>query len=128
MASIVPFAQAMTLCDFHVGYGSGKVDLYGLFNTIRPHAGYPHTHARFCVFAQLVNGLGILPFHVDVRCATRDELIWTSGTNELSFATRNSIVRVAVTVEDLLFAEPGLYLLKLFCDNRWVCDTQLRLR
>ena len=33
-ASILPVAKALYLCDYHVGYSNGKVDLYGLFNAI----------------------------------------------------------------------------------------------
>jgi hypothetical protein len=51
MASVVPVAKAMTLCDHHIGYSDGKVDLYGIFNTIRPRSGFPYARARFCVFA-----------------------------------------------------------------------------
>src|SRR5439155_22788128 len=90
MASIVPVAKALTLCDFHIGYSDGKVDLYGLFNAIRPQNGYPYTRGRFCVFAQLINGLGNVPFFVDIRFAATDELVWTTETLELSFPNRNS--------------------------------------
>ena len=36
--------------------------------------------------------------------------------------------RVALTIEGCRFDRPGLYGLELFCDNTWVCDTQLLLR
>lgn len=63
--AIRPFARALLLCDYVVGYDNGKSDLYGLFNAIRP-AAYPHTQGRFCLFAQLAGGLGEVPFHADV--------------------------------------------------------------
>jgi hypothetical protein len=47
VAIVVPVAKAMYLCDYHVGNPNGKVDLYGLFNAIRPDNGYPHTQGRF---------------------------------------------------------------------------------
>jgi hypothetical protein len=62
--AIVPVARALYLCDYHIGFSDGKVDLYGLFNAIRPSHGYPYAQGRFCVFAQLVNGLGKVPFFV----------------------------------------------------------------
>jgi hypothetical protein len=63
---VLPIAKAVYHCDYHVGYENGKVDLYGLFNAIRPKE-YPYVVGRFCVFAQLVNGLGQTPFFFDVR-------------------------------------------------------------
>lgn len=56
MSSVVPVAKSLFLCDLQIGYDDGKVDLYGLFNAIRPTEGFPHTHERFCIFAQLNNG------------------------------------------------------------------------
>ena len=126
-ASILPFAKALYLCDYHVGYSDGKVDLYGLFNAIRPPSGFPYAEGRFCVFAQLNNGLGRVPFFIDVRFAETDELVWTSEVRELTFPNRNTVIQVALTIEGCRFERPGLYLLELFCNNTWVCDAALVL-
>jgi hypothetical protein len=126
--SIVPVAKALYLCDFHVGYDNGKVDLYGLFNAIRPPDGFPYEQSRFCVFVQLVNGLGEVPIFVDVRSADNDELVWTTKTRRLVFPDRTATVQFALLIEGCRFDHPGVYLLELFCDNTWVCDTQLLLR
>ena len=126
--TIVPVAKSLFHCDYHVGYSDGKVDLYGIFNAIRPQGGYPHTHPQFCVFAQLVNGLGQVPFFVDIRDATSNQLIYTTGTNVLSFPNRTAVVQVALTIQGCTFPGPGLYFVELFCDNTWVCDTTLLMR
>src|SRR5438132_1898070 len=107
--AILPVAKALYLCDFHVGYSDGKVDLYGLFNAIRPQNGYPYTRGRFCVFAQLINGLGNVPFFVDIRFAATDELVWTTETRELSFPNRNTVVQMALLMEGCRFDRSGLY-------------------
>ena len=124
---ILPFPRALYVCDYHVGYENGKADLYGLINAIRPTDGYPYTAARFCVFAQLVNGLGRIPFFIDVRDAGTDELIWTTQIKELVFPDRRTISQLAMTIEGCVFPRKGLYILDLYCDNTWVCDTQLQL-
>ncbi len=126
--AVVPAAKAMYLCDYHIGYSNGKVDLYGLFNAIHPEQGFPYTRARFCVFAQLINGLGSVPFFIDVRFAETDELVHTTETRTLIFPDRNTIVQMAIGIDGCRFQSPGLYLLELFCDNTWVCDTQILLR
>jgi hypothetical protein len=128
MATVVPVAKGITLCDYHVGYSDGKVDLYGLFNAIRPESGYPYTLGRFCVFAQLTNGLGRMPFHVDIRSAETDELVRTTDVRHLWFPDRTTLVQVAAMIEGCRFPRAGVYLVELFCDNTWVCDTQVRLR
>jgi hypothetical protein len=128
MATVLPSAKALYLCDYHVGYRDGKVDLYGLFNAIRSPDGFPYTQGRFCVFAQLINGLGRVPFFIDIRLAETDALVWTTAVRELNFPNRSTIVQLAYTLEGCRFEDPGVYLVELFCDNTWVCDTQLLLR
>ena len=56
--AVIPVAKALYVCDRCAASGKGKVDLQGLLNAIHPKHGYPYWRARFCVFAQLVNGLG----------------------------------------------------------------------
>jgi hypothetical protein len=126
--AVVPVAKAMYLCDYHIGYDNGKVDLYGLFNAIRPENGFPHSLSRFCVFAQLINGLGQVPFFTDIRYAQTDELVYTTETRHLTFPDRTTVVQLAMLIEGCVFQNPGLYLVELFCDNTWVCDSQLLLR
>lgn len=128
MASIVPVAKSLFLCDYHVGYSNGKVDLYGLFNAIRPQSGYPYTRGRFCVFAQLNNGLGQIPLFIYIRFAETEEFVWRTQVRNLQFPDRTTVIQVAVSIEGCIFERPGLYILELFCDNTWVCDTTILLR
>ena len=125
--AVVPAAKSMYLCDYHLGFSNGKVDLYGLFNAIRPSDGFPYTRGRFCLFAQLVNGHGQVPCFIDIRFAETDTLVYTTETRILSFPDRTSVVQLALMIEGCRFQTPGLYLLELFCNNTWVCDTQLLL-
>jgi hypothetical protein len=125
-SSVLPSAKGLYLCDYHVGYENGKVDLYGLFNAIQP-ASYPHVQQQFCVFAQLANGLVRIPFFVDIRYAPRDELIYTSARNVLVFPNRTSVVQVALAIRGCKFDRPGMYFIELFCDNTWMCDATLLL-
>ncbi len=123
---IVPVAKGLYLCDYVIDYENGKVDLYGLFNAIRS-SNHPHMQGRFCVFAQLINGLGRVPFFIDIRDATRDQLIYTTQINHLSFPDRNTVVQLALSIEQCLFPQSGMYFVELYCDNTWVCDTSLLL-
>jgi len=56
-----------------------------VFNEIRPSSGYPYDRARFCIFAQLTDGLGAVPFFLDIRSLDNDELIRTTETRVLNF-------------------------------------------
>ncbi len=129
---IQPFARALSLCDYVIGYttggfgANGKTDLYGLFNAIRP-AAYPHTQGFFCVFAQLCGGLGQVPFVIDLVYRPRDVLVQTTNLNILNFPSRDVIVQMKMEIRGWTFALPGEYLVQLVCDNKWVADTPLLL-
>jgi len=123
---ILPVPKALTLCDYHIGYEDGKVDLYGIFNAIRPRS-YPHRQTRFCVFTQLAGGLGEIPFFIDIRFGATNELIHTTETRILQFPNRQVVAQLAHFIEGCPFAEPGVYTVDLFCDNVWVCDTLIHL-
>ena len=125
--SILPVARALMLCDSHFGHGNGKVDLTGVFNAIRPRNGYPHVQNRFSVFCQLTNGMGSVPFLVDVHHLETDRLVWTTATHRLHFPSRTKLVYLAAIIENCRFDRPGLHAIELFCDNTWVCDTSLLL-
>src|SRR5262249_10106333 len=105
---------------------NGKTDLYGLFNAIRPRS-YPHTQGRFCVFAQLVGGLGEVPFFVDVIFRPRNGLVRTTAPPQLRFPDRGAGVQMALEIQGWPVPEPGPYLLELYCDNACVADAPLRL-
>lgn len=127
MAEVIrPFARALFLCDYVIGYDNGKTDLYGLFNAFRPDS-YPHTQPRFCVFAQLVGGLGQVPFSVEVLFRARNELVWTTAVHHLQFPNRDTVVQLAMEIQGCPFREPGPYLLELFCDGACIADVPLLL-
>src|SRR5207249_10811420 len=71
--SINPVAKTLYLCDGHIGFPGQKTDLVGLFGAIRP-AHYPHVQQHFVIFAQLISGLGQVPFYIDIRYAGTDHL------------------------------------------------------
>ena len=127
MAPIVPTARSLYLCDHEFGTDAGKFDLYGIFNAIRPTSAYPYVKSQFCVFAQLANGLGRVPFQIDIREADSDQLIYTTRLNTLLFPSRTVVIDVAISIQGCTFPRPGLYVVELFCNNVWVCDAAVSL-
>jgi hypothetical protein len=126
--SIIPFARSLFLCEHHIGYSTGKVDLYGIFNFHRSERGFPLRGVNFCVFAQLSHGLGKVPFHFDIRHVKSNRLIRTTDTKVLDFSTRSQIVQLAMSIENCHFEWEGVYLVELYCGDTWLCDARLELR
>jgi len=125
--AVVPIAKGLSLCDSYQRSSNGKIDLFGLFNAIRPEFGYPVALSHWWVFSQLNNGLGTLTFFIDVRDASRGHLIYTTEVRSLTFPDRDTLIQLAIKIEECQFPEPGVYVVELFCDNTWVCDTRLQL-
>lgn len=126
-ASIIPAVRAIYLCDDTIGISGGKTDLMGLFNSVRPLQ-YPYRARDFVVFAQFSGGLGQVPFRIDIRFAPNGQLVFLSNVHHLSFPNRSVTVQMVFRVSGCVFAQPGLYLVELFCDNQWVADTTLMLQ
>lgn len=76
----------------------------------------------------LNNGLGAVPFSVDIRDAITDEPVYTTEVNQLIFPNRTMIVQMALTIEAIEFPRPGLYTVELVCNNQWLADTTLLLK
>jgi hypothetical protein len=125
--AIVPVVKSLFVCE-RVDSHQGKVSVHGIFNAIRPIAGFPHTRNGFCVYAQLINGHGAATIYVDIREATTDESIHKFGPGAIFFKTRLSTVHLCAEFENCRFPSPGLYIVEFFCDNLWMCDTELLVR
>ena len=124
--TIIPVAKGLYLCDGCIGFPKQKTDIVGLFNSIRALQ-YPHVQQQFVIFAQLVGGLGQVPFYLDVRFAATDQLVHTTNTQTLHFPLRDRLVQLAYTIQGCRFSQPGIYLVELFCAGQWVADTTLAL-
>ena len=124
--TILPFAKALYLCDGHIGFANQKTDLVGIFNSIRPPS-YPHVQKHFVIFAQLIGGLGQVPFYFDITSSQAGKLVHTTQTRVLNFPRRDRLVQLAFTVQGCLFPAAGVYLVELFCDSQWIADTTLDL-
>jgi hypothetical protein len=48
--------------------------------------------------------------------------------NQFSFPDRNTVVQLALSIEQCLFPQSGMYFVELSGDNTWVRDTNLLLR
>ena len=127
MRKVIPVSRSLTLCDAIVRPLDGKANIIGLFHAIRVFQ-YPYALSHFCVFAQLSGGLGEVPVHVEVRSGDSDELLYATVPRTLSFPRRDFLTQVAFEVRECRFAGSGTYLMALFSDDRWICDTSLLLR
>lgn len=124
--AVIPTAKALYLCE-EVDIEGDCINLYALLDFLRPIA-HPHMQPSFVCFAQLRGGLGEVRCHVDVRLADTYQLIYNTHVHRVHFPDRTALRQLAVTIEGCSFANPGRYLVELYCDNRWVADTVLDLR
>lgn len=69
----------------------------GIFTSIRPLR-YPHIQKHFVIYAQLISGLGQVPFYFDVRFARTGQLIRTTHSHVLKQAGRIGSYHAAMPV------------------------------
>jgi hypothetical protein len=124
--TVIPVAKALYLCDGHIAFPNRKTDLMGIITSIRP-ASYPHVQKHFVIYAQLISGLGQVPFYFDVRLAASGQLIRTTNIHTLNFPRRDKLVELALTMQGCPFSQRGMYLIELHCNGQWVADTSLEL-
>jgi hypothetical protein len=124
-SAIVPVAQPLMLCE-EIDVEGGMVNVYGLFNALRPQS-FPYTRELLCVFAQLRGGLGELSVRFEILRARDEFSIRTSEIHRLRFERRTQLLRLWVQIEHVVFEEPGVYLVQLFCDDTWVADVSLEV-
>jgi hypothetical protein len=124
--SITPVAKALYLCDGHIGFPSQKTDLMGIFNAIRPPQ-YPYRQKQLLMFAQLLGGLGQVPFYIDIRFAADGTLVHSTKARLLNSPDRDTVVQMVYTSGACVFPHPGIYLVELACNGQWVADTKLKL-
>lgn len=125
--AIIPSARGLLLCGTYVGYSNGRFDLYDVFTALRSQIGYPYACPTVCVFAQLVGGLGRVSFNVVVRVAQTNDPVHISQPQTLDFSDRRVPALLVVRLGGFDFPAPGVYLVELFCNDVWVCDTPLQL-
>ena len=123
---VVRVAKPLYLCE-EVDTEGGMVNLYGLTNSIRAPE-FPHVAQDFCVFAQLNQGLGDVPFYFDIRRAADGYLVHTSEVNGVRFPSRAVVRQVLMRFRDIWFDAAGLHVVELFCNNAWVADVTFQLR
>ncbi len=127
MPAVIPAAKCLTMCDAVVGFEGGLTNLHGLFNSINV-VQYPYSLGHFCAFAQLSQGLGTVAVHFEIRAADSEKVLFATSRRRLEFPHRDFLIQLAVEVRGCTFDTPGVYLIELFCDDQWVCDTSLLLR
>ena len=79
-------------------------------------------------FARLAQGLGTIPFRVDIRHAASGQFVAGTLVQQLVFPDRDTIVNMVVTMKGVSFPQPGIYLVELLLDNQWVADTTVELK
>lgn len=122
---IVPIAQPLILCE-GIDLEGGMVNVYALFNA-QLAAAFPYRRESFAVFVQLRGGLGDVALHYDLVRARDNHVIHFTEPRPIRFDRRTQLVQAATRFEGIVFEEPGVYLVQLFCDNTWVADVALEL-
>ncbi len=126
MASVIPVAKALYLRDDILSDPArGKPHLIGVLNSARV-ASFPHTLAKLCVFAVLVNGYGDVSCRVRIVNAHGREVVYESAEQVLRFDDRAQTRYFTLRLTQITVPAPGEFWVELFCNKRFVDDATLR--
>ena len=126
---VFPVAKQFFVCDDVVAEGgSGKQHVVGLFNAVRiSPSQFPYQLGKLCVFAEFGDGMGAVPFHVEILDSEEDRLLFRSQSRRLEFPDRNTYVKVVVRLLDCRFPRPGDYAVQLYCRGEFLDDRVIHL-
>lgn len=123
---IDPSPRSLFLCDSFERFPNGKANLYGIFTRARADS-YPHERIQIVVFAELVGGLGNLPFTIEIVNARSGATIFRTRERVLRFKDRLEVMQLAHAIHFIRFSSPGVYFVQLWCNNRFIADARLVL-
>lgn len=126
MASVVPLAKALYLCDDILSDPARtKPHLIGVLNAIRA-PGFPYTLAKLCVFARLVNGYGPVRCRVRIVDGGTRETVYESVENVLRFTDRMQTKYFLLRLTEIAVPAAGTFWVELYCNDVFVDDATLR--
>ena len=127
MASVIPVAKAVFLCDDILSDPArGKPHLIGLLNAIRAPS-FPYSLDRLRVFAKLVGGFGEVKCRVVIHHARSELVVYQSADQVLRFADRRMTIYANFRLQNLTWPAPGEYLVELYCNGQFVDDATVEL-
>jgi len=127
MASVVPIAKALYLCDDVLSDPARvKPHLVGVLNAVRVPA-FPHTLAKLCIFAQLVGGFGDVRCQVQVVNASNRDVVYRSPARTVRFDDRRQTRYYSLKLTQIIIPAPADFWVEFFCNDQFVDDATLRV-
>jgi hypothetical protein len=125
--SQIPFALSMILCDaVHIDEGTGKAFILGCFSSIRAET-FPAKHPRMTVFAEVTDCRGRTPFSLRVIDVDERHEPLVEATTEVRTLDPLEIRMLVLSLEDMVFPEPGEYRIQLATGNAPLMERRLLL-
>lgn len=128
----LPVARSWIICEDIVTDpdNPGRVCLMWLTNRIRGTGSppFPLVHPELCVFGQLTACRGRAELWAEIRHADDDAIVFRTRRRTHTFP--NDPLRVhglRFRMLNLLFLEPGLYWVQLWCNDRMLAQNPLTL-
>jgi hypothetical protein len=123
--AIKPILNGIYVCDDVVGNPvGGKPMIVNLFDSVRVPVGggFPHTHAKFCVFAWLRGGRGRARFRIEIVSSATRERVGNPRVFDHEFTNPNRSAYGRFMLAGIEFPAAGRYTVEFFCDNEFLGD------
>lgn len=129
-SAVAPIVKSVFLCDHvEVDPETGKPTVHGLFNSLRvefvPDA--VSVLEDFCVFAEFIGGVSDAFVRVEIVHSETGTVVVHTPNRLLHFPERHTIVYLSMRIAELAVAEPGVYIVELYCNDSFVDDRVLNV-
>ena len=122
---LLPVGKIVYVCDDVITDPvSHKPSVLNIWEIVRvpAEASFPYTLGTLCLVALMRDGQGEVRFRVDVVRADTTDVIRRSKDYPVRFVDRQRSTLVAIRLKEVIFPQPGAYLVELFCDGAFVDD------
>lgn len=127
MASVIPVAKALYLCDDILSDPTRvKPHLIRVLNAIRTPS-FPHVVPRLGVFAQLIGGHGEVRCRVRIVNAQTNDAAYESGEQTIRFDDRLQTRYFVLRLSQITVHSPGDFWVEFFCNGQFLDDAVLRI-
>jgi Family of unknown function (DUF6941) len=124
--SIPPVARGLHLCEqVIIDPGTSNVSLIRCFT--RKHVPrFPTPPVRFALYATLTGGLGHVKMRVMLSRLEDNRLVYSRDL-PVTFQDRVREVRFILHLSDVVFPDPGQYVIELLADGEWTAQTVIEV-
>jgi len=123
-----PSVYCIVLCDtFSLDPNTGKYSLLGIFGLVWSRA-FPVTHRYMTIFVEGTDAAGQYTFKIQIADLEEEVVIGEVAQEPITLADPVSTWAVVTAFENITFAKPGTYEIRVYANDEYLASRRLYVR